>query len=212
MGDFDPEKDAKVESQVFDLLPLGQVVLYVDSAECAKSKKGDLMYALQLKPHLLEGHYGSIFLYMREDRMKYVLLSFCDAAGISIKHVFPPALRGPSGSPNSFMDIEVPHDGEPMRDNLLCRNMLGRVVIGISKHEKGQDGVTMRSALNVFANPPFLPYILETGELYQQPAPITDAVTQGGAPTPVVQIRPPSEVIEVDEPIPLEDDIPFVDS
>lgn len=179
--EFNPNVDTKQKE--FDLLPEGDIIFTVDDAKTGMNKSGSRnMYTMRLRPTTLTGNYGNTLCYFPEDTMLHMLLSFCEAAGITQGHVFPPALRASSGLPNSFVDIE------PGREqNLLSRNMLNRVVVGVVKHEVGNDGKT-RGVININADPPFKPYIVN-GVPYQQPALIADLAV------PPVQQQPEQATI-----------------
>ena len=180
----------------FDLLPIGDVALIVDDATTKMSKNGNLMYSLKLRPYTLVGNYGTIFLYLPESSMLHMLLSFCEASGLSKGHTFPPELRSDSSIPNSFADIEV-----GMSQNIISRNMFERVVIGVVKHET-KDGKT-KAIININAEPPFKVYMVN-GEPFKQPGLVDTSAPplQSGQQT----IAPPSDDVTVEPDIFIDDD------
>jgi len=190
---FDPNEDTKQKD--FIPVPIGEQVLNVESVETKRSEKsGNRYYNVVFRTPLLQGDYGNIYCVMLEAKMLHVLLSFCEAAGLSKGHVFPPALRSDPEAMNSFVDIV---DGE--MQNLLSFNMVDRVVLATIKHETDNKG-QLKAVVDINAKPPFRPYVQANGEPYKQPD-LKSEIAGHSAEPPVQQqqttIAPPAD----DDPI-----------
>lgn len=205
-------KPEEIEQQEmkYDLLPAGEVVMIVERVECAKAHAPSMnyMYKMRMKPLLFEGNYGLVFLNLLEEgQMAWLLHSFCEAAGLSKGHIWPPCLRLDENIQNSFLDIPRPAPGAPQDDNLICENMRGRVVIAVLKQAVNKLNGKLESVVDINAKPPFKPYIVN-GEPYHQPALIT------GKPVVQAQVQqrtiapPPDD--ELEEDVILPDDTPTI--
>jgi len=186
--------DDQTRKEEFALLPVGEVPLVIDEVETTVSKSGNPMYIAYMMPLNLVGNYGRMQVYLLEmGQMVYVLLSLCEAAGINKNNLFPPELRSDMNDPHSFVDIV------PEEPNLISKNLEGRVVVGIIKHETGKDGV-VRGTIDINAKPhPFKQYVLN-GKPYNQPPIITNLGAPPQQPQQQSIAPPPDDDDGIDDP------------
>lgn len=185
------DEDHKRPETEFLPLPRGYNTMIIEDAAHEATKKDGTpspRIKVQFKPFLLDGNYGSVFLYLPISS-PYNLLQLCEVVGLAKDRCFDPKVRMDAhpDNPNAWDEFKVAH------------NLVGRVCNCLIKPDTYQ-GKT-KSSVDIFNEKEsvFQQYFVN-GEPYGQPPIVHFGEPPDAAPAPDQQtLAPPSDLVDPNE-------------